>query len=126
MSAVEQIAAKLRIHMAVLPVTAVASLESAVTFLVELKDSFATSKKGRLMDQPDQLVRKPSVFVYSLVGCLIADAVGIPALVAMSISAGDFNEVGTLQFLVGTGALGATIGFEIAARRLKAFGGGGM
>ena len=71
-------------------------------------------------------VRKPSVFMHSFVGFLIATALGISAVVVMSISAGDFNEQAALQILVCTGTIGAMIGFEIAARRLKAFGGGGM
>jgi len=78
------------------------------------------------MEQPEQPDRKPSVFMYSLMGYLIANALGIPAVVVMSVRAGDFNEQGAFQFLVATGSLGAMIGFEIAARRLKAFGGGGM
>lgn len=78
------------------------------------------------MEQPEQPVRKPSVFMHSLVGYLIATALGIPAVVLMSINAGDFDEQVAFQILVCAGAIGAMIGFEIAARRLKAFGGGGM
>jgi hypothetical protein len=71
-------------------------------------------------------VRKPSVFMHSFVGYLIATVLGIPAVVVMSIRAGDFDEQATFQILICTGAIGAMIGFEFAARRRKAFGGGGM
>jgi hypothetical protein len=78
------------------------------------------------MQQPEQPVRKPSIFAYSLAGYLIGNAFGIPAVIAMSIRAGDFNEQAAFQILVCTGAVGAMTGFEIAARSLKAFGGGRM
>jgi hypothetical protein len=82
--------------------------------------------KGRLMEQPEQPVRQPSVFLYSLVGYLIATGFGIPAVVVLSVRAGDFKEEAAFQMWACVGALGAMIGFEIAARRRKAFGGGGM
>jgi hypothetical protein len=82
--------------------------------------------KGRIMEQSEQPVRKPSVFMSSLIGYLIATILGIAAVVVMSIRAGDFNEQAAFQILTCTGAIGAMIGFEIAARRRKALGGGGM
>ena len=57
---------------------------------------------------------------------LVATALGISAVVVMSIKAGDYHEQAAFQILVCTGAIGALIGFEIASRRRKAFGGGGM
>ena len=71
-------------------------------------------------------VPTPSVFMHSFVGYLIATALGISAVVVMSINAGDFDEQAAFQILVCAGTIGAMIGFKIAARRLKAFGGGGM
>lgn len=71
-------------------------------------------------------VRKPSVFMYGLVGYLVATPLGIVVVVVMSIRAGDFNEQAAFQILCGTAAVGAVIAFEIAARRRKAFGGSGM
>ena|SRR5581483_7062830 len=77
------------------------------------------------MDQVEQSVQKPSVFVHGLLGCLTANALGIPAVILLSVIGGDYKEQATFKLFVSTGALGAIIGFEIAARRLKAFGGGG-
>ena len=81
---------------------------------------------GKELNKPEQTVHKPSVFIYGLIGYLIASALGIPAVVVLSIRAGDYHEQAAFQILVCIGAMGALIGFEIAARRLRAFGGGGM
>jgi hypothetical protein len=82
--------------------------------------------KGRLVEHPKEPIRKPSVFRYSLFGYLIATALGIPAVVVLSLRAGDYHEQGAFELLVCAGAFGAIIGFEIAAKRLKAFGSAGM
>jgi hypothetical protein len=77
------------------------------------------------MERQEQPNRKPSVFVYSLVGYLIASVLGVLAVAVLSTSAGEYHERAAFQVLVCTGAMGAMLGFSVAAQRLKAFGGGG-